>query len=869
MAFKKPSLATTVPESPDMLFLDLPRRKHASLYDHQGQVLRNYAEKALNRKDVAIQLPTGSGKTLVGLLLAEWRRRKYKERVVFLCPTRQLVNQVVEEANHKYGLSVQGFTGSAKYYPPEARSAYQDGNCIAVTTYNSLFNTNPFFKDADVIIIDDAHAAENYLQQLWTFKVSRTEESDYLLHKAICGVLKSVLSEQSFARLVGMWSGVDDATWVDKIPTKKVLGISNDLRAVINANLTTENSQRYSWQMLQDHIHACQIYVSSNEILIKPLIPPTWVHGAFENAKQRVYMSATLGLGGDLERLTGRTNIERLPVPAGWDKQGIGRRFFIFPEKSLNHEEIIDLRRKLMKQAGRSIVLTSNNESAKELINDVDTHLGFPIFTAAELENSKSNFVSSSEAVAVIANRYDGIDFPEDDCRLLFVDGLSQSTNLQEKFFINKMGASLLYNDRIQTRALQAIGRCTRGLNDYSAVVITGDELSCYLTDFKKRKYFHPELQAELEFGILQSSGTDVDSNGILENFEIFLEHESDWEEANQTILDTRAAAKQEEFPAMEELSQAVKYEIKWQKALWNSDFIEARDAAREVLSVLKHPDLKGYRAVWHYFAGASADQAYIEGHSGFDISAREHYIQAKKATIAVPWLTSLAREMKVIASEDKEDRRNLLVMQQIEQIESNLVNLGLISSTRFAEKEAEIRQGLNKPETFEMAQVELGKYLGLEANKIETEASPDPWWHKGDLVIIFEDHVDAEESSSLSATKARQVASHPRWLRDHDQSYENCEILPVLVTPVKKMNKGAIPHLEEVSYWGKVEFLDWSEKVLNVIRELRKSFNGPGDLEWRATAAEELSKINADVIGLFEWLSKRPAKEHLISISE
>jgi superfamily II DNA or RNA helicase len=135
MAFKKPSLATTVPESPDMLFLDLPRRKHASLYDHQGQVLRNYAEKALNRKDVAIQLPTGSGKTLVGLLLAEWRRRKYKERVVFLCPTRQLVNQVVEEANHKYGLSVQGFTGSAKHYSPEARSAYQDGNRILAVVF--------------------------------------------------------------------------------------------------------------------------------------------------------------------------------------------------------------------------------------------------------------------------------------------------------------------------------------------------------------------------------------------------------------------------------------------------------------------------------------------------------------------------------------------------------------------------------------------------------------------------------------------------------------------------------------------------------------------------------------------------------------
>src|SRR5271156_1526957 len=99
MAFKAPTIRTSVPDSPDRLFRDLPRRKHASLYDHQGQMLRTYTATALDVPDVALQLPTGSGKTLVGLLLAEWRRRKFRERVVYLCPTRQLVNQTTEEAS--------------------------------------------------------------------------------------------------------------------------------------------------------------------------------------------------------------------------------------------------------------------------------------------------------------------------------------------------------------------------------------------------------------------------------------------------------------------------------------------------------------------------------------------------------------------------------------------------------------------------------------------------------------------------------------------------------------------------------------------------------------------------------------------------
>lgn len=65
------------------------RCKHASLFDHQGQVLRNYVGQALDTPDVALQLPTGSGKTLVGLRLAEWRRRKFRERIGCSTPARR------------------------------------------------------------------------------------------------------------------------------------------------------------------------------------------------------------------------------------------------------------------------------------------------------------------------------------------------------------------------------------------------------------------------------------------------------------------------------------------------------------------------------------------------------------------------------------------------------------------------------------------------------------------------------------------------------------------------------------------------------------------------------------------------------------
>jgi Rad3-related DNA helicase len=237
MAFKKPLSQTPVPASPDRLFRDLPRRKHASLYDHQGQILRTYVTEALDAPDVALQLPRGSGKTLVGLLLAEWRRRKNRERVVYLSPTRQLVNQVAEEASTKYGLSVQAFTGRVKDYKPEAKAAYTDGERVAVTTYNSLFNTNPFFTNPDVIIVDDAHTAENYIASLWTLQIRRSEEDDAALFEAVAGVLKGVLSTTNYTRLTGGWNSFDDATWVDKVPTDKLVQIAGELRAAISANV--------------------------------------------------------------------------------------------------------------------------------------------------------------------------------------------------------------------------------------------------------------------------------------------------------------------------------------------------------------------------------------------------------------------------------------------------------------------------------------------------------------------------------------------------------------------------------------------------------------------------------------------------------
>jgi hypothetical protein len=825
MAFKKAAPKTAVPESPDKLLLELPRRTIPDVLPHQREVMRKYAAQPADLQDVALQLPTGSGKTLVGLLIGEWRRRKNQERVVYLCPTKQLVNQAVEQAREKYGLTVLGFTGSARDYDPAAKAEYRNADRVAVTTYSSLFNTSPFFNDADTIILDDAHTAEGYVASAWSLRVDRVAHSE--LHAALRAVLKPSLQPLEFARLSGKTESLADKVWVDKLPTPEFVRLRDQIAEVLDVH-TEDTELAYPWAMLLDRLHACHLYLSSSEILIRPLIPPTSTHAPFADARQRIYMSATLGLGGDLERLMGRRAIRRLPVPEGWDRQGVGRRFFMFPGMALKEGQVAELRRELMRLAGRSLVLVPSDHARAELAAEVAA-LGFKTFDAAAIEASKKPFTAEKRAVAIVANRYDGIDFPGSECRLLFIEGLPKATNLQERFLMARMGANALFNERVQTRVLQAIGRCTRSLEDYSAVVVSGEELPDYLADIRRRKFLHPELQAELGFGVEQSKGATL--KDLIENFGIFLRNREEWEEVNQQIVAARQQAIQSPFPAMADLSAIVEHEVDYQSRLWQSDFEAALECAGRVLGGLTAPELRGYRAVWHYLAGSAAWLGAEAGVQGLRAKSRAHFAAAKEAATGISWLVGLARYQP---DPDKQPTaENEVLTEQIERLEIVLTQLGTSHDRAFARREKEILEGLAKSDTFEHAHRLLGELLGFDAGKREEDGSPDPWWIAGNLCLVFEDHAGAGSSAIIDATKARQAAGHPNWMRSNVEAAAGAEILPVLVTPATSAKEGAIPHLGSVALWPLDEFRAWAQAALAVVREVRKTFVEP-DLVWR-----------------------------------
>lgn len=859
MAFKKSAPKATAPDSPEKLIMDLPRRKIKGVLLHQGEIMKEYGQRAVAAPDVALQLPTGSGKTLVGLLIAEWRRRKFQERVIYLCPTRQLVNQVVEQAEEKYGLTVRGFTGRVADYDPSAQAEYQTADKVAVTTYNALFNTNPYFKAPHVVIVDDAHAAENYIASMWTIRVDRS--GHVALHATITALLRDHLEPSDYFRLTGQVMSVADASWVEKIPTPTLSALRHELTSIFDTH-TQGTELRHSWSLLRDHVEACHLYLTPNEILLRPLLPPTWSHAPFEQAKQRIFMSATLGAGGDLERLTGRSSITRLKVPDGWDRQGIGRRYFIFPGMSLTEAEQIDLRHQLMQKAGRSLFLVPSDKAREDAEAQIKSALGYETFSAADIESSKKDFVVSPKAVAVVANRYDGIDFPGDDCRLLFVDGLPRAMNAQERFLMSRMAANALFNERVQTRVLQAIGRCTRSPEDYSAIVVTGDDLPDYLADRDRRQHFHPELQAELEFGIDQSKTSTVSE--LVDNFRIFIENGIEWEQANDQIINLRDQMQQRAFPAMDDLAASVAQEVDYQRSLWQGDYETALGAAEAVLAKLKAPELRGYRALWHYLAGSSAWLGAQRGISTLKPKAQQHFTEAKKAATGIPWLVALSRFQDVAQPANEAGTANL--MSQIERVEALFERLGTLHSRKYDEFERVILGGLldSNHKVFEEAHRKLGELLGYEAGNHESDAAPDPWWIAGKICVVFEDHANAAGTSTLGATKVRQAIGHPAWIRANIPNLpEDAAVIPVIITPVRKVEAGAVPHLKGLSAWPLSEFQAWAKEACATLRTLKTSFSAPGDLVWRAEAANEFIRHKLDSASLNAFLKTKSAADY------
>ena len=145
---------------------------------------------------------------------------------------------------------------------------------------------------------------------------------------------------------------------------------------------------------------------------------------------------------------------------------------------NLTEEDIIsddDIKEKLFSLAKKHnvVVIVPSSERAKYW-----TKVENNIITKENIEEKVAELKSGHIGLVVLVNRYDGIDLPDDACRVLVIDGLPPLKNEKDKYIQSVDPTSdILLHEQIQ-RIEQGMGRGIRSNMDSCCVVLMGDELA-------------------------------------------------------------------------------------------------------------------------------------------------------------------------------------------------------------------------------------------------------------------------------------------------------------------------------------------------------------------------------------------------------
>src|SRR5579884_984329 len=151
------------------------------LYTSQEEVLKNWFSRR-NEHDTVIKLHTGGGKTLVGLLIAQSIMNEFRAPVIYLSPTVQLVQQIIEKAR-SYDIPATAYDKDTSGFP----DSFYAGKSVLVCTYQALFNGRSRFGvrgsskipiEAAGIILDDAHVAFSTVRESFTLRIDKKNDPD-------------------------------------------------------------------------------------------------------------------------------------------------------------------------------------------------------------------------------------------------------------------------------------------------------------------------------------------------------------------------------------------------------------------------------------------------------------------------------------------------------------------------------------------------------------------------------------------------------------------------------------------------------------------------------------------------------------------
>lgn len=813
--FKKVKAPTAAPKDPEELFAELKKNEHApSLWLHQGDVLRSYSKSHVNHPDVLLELPTGTGKTLLGLLIGEWRRRALNEPVLFLCPTRQLAKQVANAALEKHNIEVVRFIGKKSEFARQDLTEYVTARKIAVATYSVIFNAKPGLEPPGFLILDDAHAAETYVAGAWSLSIERKKFEDTF--SAVVELFRGILPSSFQSRLEHA-AVTDHALNFELVSSEDFAAREKEFTEILDARLNPDGDKDtfFRWQMIKNHLQACNLFLSPTGLLLRPMIAPTWDSQHFASPKQRLYMSATAGISGDIERMFGRSGIARIGTPAMFKQRAVGRRLFLFPDAAMKTDVILPWAASLPSKYGRAAYLARDGERAATMMKLL-TKRGVTVFDAEDIEDDLSPFTESNTAALVATARFDGIDLPGDTCRMLVVYGRPDAVNLQERFFLARLGMKDILRDRMLTRFTQAVGRCTRGQADYAVIVPLGRSLFDFCAKTETQAYLHPELAAEIKFGIEQMPQNEAALDAMIA---AFLQQGEEWADADEGIKAIRDVHKQvQETNVSKFLATTAAKEVNFVRALWAGQESKAAEIAREICDSVMIPDLAPFRAWWAYQAASRYAALVTQNVENAEPFRDRYRAIALSASGTSSWYGRVipVPAKKLAAAKTAMDP---LIAKNLAKFFDSVGTRGPKFEEYLALTEAYL--GAEAHGSFEQGLQRLGTLLGWDTERPGGDADPDSVWRlPPEMVVGLEAKSEESEGNGLSKKTLNQAHGHYAWLEHKGAPREKSRV--VVVSPRMSIHKLALPHVKDLWHITPTEMMEFFASVTGTLRVVR-----------------------------------------------
>ena len=660
--------------------------------------------------------------------------------------------------------------GRGEDIPVRSRRAYQRAQQIGIMNYWVYFNQNPVVDPAALVVMDDAHLAEHCLHSLYSVMISRND------HKLLFEQLVSEL-HKNFPEYAVLADAVsDDAppeTPAELLSFIDHEQIANRLKEIIDSSsiLGSDTDLNFRWKRMRPRIHRANLYIGCDSLWIRPYIYPLINNTQYQKTDQVLYMSATIGDPGDLSRRLGVRPIQKIHVPNQFAEQRSGRRLIIM-NRTNDDSDIPSRMEKALLQAislhPKSVWLCSSEREATQLRNIVTVWLekngmtGHPTWLLTPLGDEIDQFRQAPTGHLFVAGRFDGMDFNDDQCRIVVLVTMPKAINLQEEFIAYYLRDSGFMRRRLNQRVVQGLGRCTRNDKDFGVYFLADQRFATHFSRESNREGIPQHIMAEIDLAQDLSERDDV---GLATYVAQFLK--KNFEEYDADLSQLAADIPQPQKPENSVTATSKDEVIGWTALFESENYAVAQDHFERCWNSAKNDNLLEIAALqgWH-----RAKALYLDGLRGQQ-GASDQAIQVLEEAIKRGGQSSWFNRMRASISRMYAHTEPLQAIAECEFAETVIRSFddGLERLGVSGNKYQKFINGLNeklgseKHATYQEGLETLGTLLGYKSFRPKNNAAADCIW-RGNFgntreLFTFEIKIEHQPSNSITASDLGQAS--------------------------------------------------------------------------------------------------------------